>query len=233
MSKKSETGIKGFDKLIGGGFPENKCILLTGSPGTGKTIFSLEYIYNGAAKYSERGLYVSFEEKAENLISQAKQFGWDFKDPKVKKLINIMDIPASELTQNTIEDMIRYIQKNKIKRIIIDSISALSINLPTTHTKLVEITPIYIKQFIYQFINKLQQIQDATKILITQSSEQGLSNDGVSEFICDGIIKINYESLGGNFNRTLTVRKMREVKNDEDIHPLEISSKGITVHNLE
>lgn len=233
MNKKVKTGIQGFDQLLNGGLPSEKCILLTGSPGTGKTIFALEYIYNGADKFGERGLYVSFEENQNNLKNQAKQFGWDFESSKVKDLIHIMDLPASELTENTINDMVNYIKKNNIQRLVIDSISALVINIPTTHTKLVDITQIYIKQFIYQFINRLQQIENVTTILTAQSSETELSNDSASEYICDGIIKITYESLGGNYNRSLIIRKMREVKNDEDIHPLEISSKGIVIHNLE
>ena len=57
--------------------------------------------------------------------------------------------------------------------------------------------------------------------------------DGVSEFICDGVVLIKYESLGGDFSRTLRVRKMREVNNDEDIHPLEIGEKGIIIHSLD
>lgn len=57
------TGIKGFDNLIEGGFPKGSAILLSGTPATGKTIFALEYLVNGARKFNERGLYVTFEEK--------------------------------------------------------------------------------------------------------------------------------------------------------------------------
>jgi len=58
------------------------------------------------------------------------------------------------------------------------------------------------------------------------------AKDYISEFISDGIIHITFESMGGEFSRSLLIRKMRRVKNDEDIHPLEISSKGIIIHNI-
>jgi len=58
-----KTGIKGFDELVQGGFPEGSSTLITGSPGTGKSIFGLQYIYNGAVKYKERGLYLTFEQR--------------------------------------------------------------------------------------------------------------------------------------------------------------------------
>ena len=60
--KRIETGIIGFDGLIKGGFPIASTVLLTGSPGTGKTIFGLQYLYNGALKFREKGLYVTFEQ---------------------------------------------------------------------------------------------------------------------------------------------------------------------------
>ncbi|MCA9478629.1 MAG: hypothetical protein KC535_05775, partial [Nanoarchaeota archaeon] len=67
--------------------------------------------------------------------------------------------------------------------------------------------------------------------LISQTVKQyTLSNDGVSEFICDGIIHIYYESMGGSFSRSVQIRKMRQVKHEEGVYPLEIGSKGIKIH---
>ncbi|HLC65734.1 MAG TPA: ATPase domain-containing protein [Candidatus Nanoarchaeia archaeon] len=76
--KRIKTGIKGFDELVQGGFPEGSSTLITGSPGTGKSIFGLQYIYNGAIKYKERGLYLTFEQRKTDMMNQAVQFGWDF-----------------------------------------------------------------------------------------------------------------------------------------------------------
>ena len=73
-----KTSIVGFDELVGGGFPELSSVLLSGSPGTGKTIFSLQYIYNGAKKYNETGIYVSLVEGIEQLKVNAKLVGIDF-----------------------------------------------------------------------------------------------------------------------------------------------------------
>ena len=70
-----KTGIKGFDELIEGGFPKNSSILVCGGPGCGKTIFASEFIYNGAKKYNEKGMYVSFEQNSDSIKNQARQFG--------------------------------------------------------------------------------------------------------------------------------------------------------------
>jgi len=58
-----QTGIKGFDGLIEGGFPKSSAILLSGTPATGKTIFALQYLVNGIEKFNEKGIYITFEEK--------------------------------------------------------------------------------------------------------------------------------------------------------------------------
>ena len=71
------TSIPGFDDLVEGGFPKGSMILLTGSPGTGKTIFGLQYIYNGAMK-GENGIYVCIESTPQSLKIQAARFGMDF-----------------------------------------------------------------------------------------------------------------------------------------------------------
>ncbi|NJL43788.1 MAG: hypothetical protein HC945_00465 [Nitrosarchaeum sp.] len=59
------------------------------------------------------------------------------------------------------------------------------------------------------------------------------SRFGVEDFLADSITLIQFESMGGEYSRSLIVRKMRRTKNDEDVHPLEISPHGITVHDIE
>lgn len=66
-TERVKTGIEGFDQLVQGGFPRGSTVLLCGSPGTGKTIFGLEYLFNGASKFKEKGLYVTFDQSEDSL----------------------------------------------------------------------------------------------------------------------------------------------------------------------
>jgi KaiC/GvpD/RAD55 family RecA-like ATPase len=226
-----QSGIKGFDRLIGGGFPRGGTVLICGTPGTGKTIFGLQYLYTGATKYGEKGLYVSLEESASSLRNQALQFGWDFEKLEKKNLIKFIDISPKDIKESTARDIVAMAKKGGYGRIVIDSISALAINTPNTFGSVIDITELFAKRFMYSFIRELEE-SNATTLLIAQGNDAGMPNDNVSEFICGGLLSIKYESLGGDYSRYLTIRKMRKVKHDEEVHPLEICSSGIVVHTL-
>lgn len=227
--KRIKTNIKGFDKLIQGGFPEGANILITGTPGTGKTIFSLEYLYNGATKENENGIYITFEEKREALIKQANQFGWDLEKLEKKGKIKIIAIGTDDISKNTVNEILEIVKNTKAKRVVIDSITTLSFITPDIQG--ISINQYAIKRFLYSFLTSFKEIDDLTTIFISQKDEK-VSNIP-SEYLCDGVIDIEYESLGGDYSRNLTIKKMRQTKNDEDLHPMEISKEGIIIHNLE
>ncbi len=230
---KAKTGIRGFDKLVEGGLPKGKIILLSGTPGTCKTIFALQFLYNGATQFNEKGLYISFEERAQSLKNQALQFGWNFDKLEKESKVRIISIMAKDIKETTASEIIKIADKNKFSRLVIDSLSALSINTPTTYSKVADLTEMSVKRFMYGFINDLRGAgNEITSLLISQTTDGQLSRDRVSEFICDGIIHIAYESMGGQYSRQLTVRKMREIANNDDVHPLEISKSGLVVHDL-
>jgi KaiC/GvpD/RAD55 family RecA-like ATPase len=231
--EKTATGIKGFDKLVQGGLLRGKTILLSGTPGTGKTIFALQYLYNGATMFNEPGVYITFEERVDALKSQARQFGWDFDRLEKEKKVRLLNIPVTTLNKNTVSSIIEIAKEFNAKRLVIDSLSTLSINTPSVLANVADRGELAVKKFIYSFIDSLRQLDSTTTLLISQNASEGsFSNDSVSEFISDGVIHFIYESMGGEFSRSIVIRKMREIKNDDDLHPVEISKKGIVVHDL-
>jgi len=77
--KRINTGINGLDELIEGGFPVKRSVLLSGACGTGKSIFSMQFIYEGALTYSEPGVFVTLDERPDLLRQDMLRFGWDIK----------------------------------------------------------------------------------------------------------------------------------------------------------
>ena len=80
MSKRTQTGIEGLDRLVEGGFPQGSMIVLAGSPGSGKTIAAAQYLHHGATKLGEKGVYISFGERKEVFFENIERFGLDFKE---------------------------------------------------------------------------------------------------------------------------------------------------------
>jgi len=226
---KSKTYIHGFDNLIEGGFEKSSSIILLGEPGVGKTIFSLEYLYNGAKYENDVGIYFTFEEKKDSLIKQAAQFGWDLVKLEKENKLKIISISSQTIDKYSIDDMITIIKKSGAKRCVIDSITTLSYITPKNSND--GANEYQIKNFIYNFITKFNQIKDLTTIFISQKEE--VVSNSVAKYISDAIIDIEYESLGGEYSRMLKIKKMRQTNNDTNLHPLEINSKqGIIIHNL-
>jgi len=236
---KTKTGIKGFDKLVDGGFPIGSNILLSGSPATGKTIFGLEYLYNGAAKYNENGLYISYEESKENLLKTCKQFGWKIDKLVDEKKINIISFQKEELFLETLmADIKRQIEGYNIKRIVIDSLTTLNYLRVCEYKQDIKSMPqeYELKKFLYKLIMWLSKFTQTTKILITEvegDSEKRLASDDVSPFLCDGIVFIKYRTMGGFNSRDLIVRKMRHINNNSEFKPFQITNKGIVIKDME
>src|SRR3989339_602708 len=83
------TGIPGLDSLIGGGIPRGNLVVLSGDPGSGKTVFCWQFLYEGITKYNENAVYVSLEETEETILEGAEKFGWDLKELIDKKKMKI------------------------------------------------------------------------------------------------------------------------------------------------
>ena len=78
MHPRVPTYILGFDELIEDGFPQESMILLAGNLGSGKSIFASQFLYEGATRESEKGVYVSFSETRVSLLRNLLRFGWNF-----------------------------------------------------------------------------------------------------------------------------------------------------------
>ena len=75
--QKIRTMIEGFDDISHGGFPLGRTTLVSGTSGTGKTLFSLHFLYNGIVYFDEPGVFVTFEESPSDIIKNANSFSWN------------------------------------------------------------------------------------------------------------------------------------------------------------
>src|ERR1700682_4233595 len=87
--KKSTTGIRGLDEITGGGLPTGRPTLVCGGTGCGKTLLAMEFLVHGASEYGEPGVFMAFEETAEELTQNVASLGFDLKALRARKLLLI------------------------------------------------------------------------------------------------------------------------------------------------
>jgi KaiC/GvpD/RAD55 family RecA-like ATPase len=237
-----KTGIGGFDELVQGGFPRNYTILISGSPGTGKTIFALQFLYHGA-RDGEKCIYVSFDQNTEDLILQGEMFGWELRPLMQNGTLRLISMDIKDVK---IDDLLNEIRNGGYKRVVLDSLSAIllhpiawkDMDVPYIFTgKLDELIPdpqnlmVASRVLLNKILAEIKKL-DCTSILISELTEgsKGLSRDTISEFLADGVITLHYLIMGATPGRNLIIRKMRATRHSEMIHPMEfVDGVGIKV----
>lgn len=222
MVEKVPTGIPGLDKVIGGGIPKNNVILLAGGPGAGKTIMGCQFIYSGATKYGEKGIYVSIAETAESLKEEVKALGMNFDALEKNNMVKIMDLVAApkHKLEESLATILQNVETFKAKRLVIDSFTAMS----TATSDTIEVR--VIAHLLQRFLLKM----DCTTVLITEIpwGRTGIGA-GVEEFISDGVILIEPLMERHELKRRLLVLKMRGSKPSKRYHEVRITDRGAEV----
>ncbi len=217
------TGIKNFDRIIEGGVEKNSVNLVVGGSGSGKTIFAVQFLFEGIEK-GEHVLYITFEENKKEFYANMIRFGWDLaKYEKEGKFFFLEYSPEKVMTMleeggGAIESIV---VKNKIQRIVIDSITSFALlfneELAKREAALV----------LFDMIRKW----NCTSFLTLQEEPSNRST-GYSislEFEADSIILLYFTRVKGERKRFVEVLKMRGTKHSTKTYPLEITEQGIVV----
>ncbi len=237
-----KTGVTGLDELIEGGIPKGAVVLITGSPGTGKTIFALQYLIEGA-RGSEKSLYISFEENRLAVIDQAKQFGWDLEklEKSGKLKITCFNMPKTNVV-NVNAEMEQVAKAFKPDRVVIDSLSVLLVYLEmTSRVELASQSGMRIadssnmiseeaatRASVLTTIGNIRS-WGCTSLLTAEMPDNAnyLSRDTISSFVADGVIKLSWlEALN---KRTIAVKKMRSTNNVLEPRSFSIGPKGVNI----
>lgn len=130
-----KTGITGFDDLVNGGIPKGFNVLVVGQPGSGKTIFGLQYIVNGAMN-GDNGLYVSLDSPNAIVKSQAKQFGWDVDGLEAQGKLSFLKVPLDKPRINLFDILEEEVKAIGAQRLVFDSLADFAINIDQFATPL-------------------------------------------------------------------------------------------------
>lgn len=222
-----KTGVQGLDQVLKGGLRRNSSILVTGAPGTGKTILALQFVYYGAKDYNENGLFISTEESLEVLNQSAKNLGMDLESVVSKGKLFFVQKPIATLKGglSSIKGLLDAIKKNNIKRVALDSLIFFEYLYPRLDGNKME--------FRREILIFLQQMKKANVTFLVVSERSVTDFDrlvyDMMDFVFEGIILLSRIRKGSYFERVLTVGKIRGQDHSLDVYPVSISKDGLKV----
>ncbi len=233
-----KTGIHGLDNFIGGGLPKQSITLISGPPGSGKSIFCFQFLYEGLQK-GEKGLFLTLDKKVDNVLLQAKELGFDFQ-PLVEQ-VKVKFLFLNINKKLIYETMTNEILSGDYDRVVLDSITPLSEmpiytkNIESTSTDISIVNPedfpsdtnLPVRRLHLRYILNALESANSTS-LVTSELPVGsplLSRDGISEFLADGVILLSLDPTMDR--RKLSVMKMRNTKHSLKPQDFEIDYGGI------
>lgn len=220
-----KTGVEGLDSILNGGLVKDATVLVSGNPGTGKSIFGIQYLHEGVTKYDERGIYISFEENAEDIKQAAESVGFEKWDELVEngdiKVYDKREMLREGDFTSAIDKLLGDFSEKKYDRLVLDSLTMFQLFFDDEREK---------RTYLLKFADILKQ-NGLTSLLI---NEQGAvfpeTEIGLENFLTDGNIYFIQTPTDSGVNRYIWVAKMRKQNINTDIFPLEIGEGGITVH---
>jgi circadian clock protein KaiC len=231
VSRKAPTGIVGFDEISGGGLPRGRTTLLMGGPGSGKTIFSLQFLVNGARHYKEPGIFVAFEETSKRIQANAESFDWKLAELRRKKLLFVDAQPNPDLVQagdfdlcGMLAGLAAQAAETKARRIVFDALDIVLALLPDLAAR---------RREIYRLHEWLLERELTCLVTLKAGAEEPNSVTqqpyGFMQFMVDCSVILNHTVVLGVSQRNLRVQKYRGSSFDENESPFVIGKGGFDV----
>lgn len=230
--KKVPSGIEGFDAITGGGLPLGRTTLVLGEAGSGKTVFSLQWLVNGAVEWKEPGLFVAFEENSRQVVANAATFGWDLPELEQNKLffldararpeqVNARDFNLGGMLAG-IEVMAKQLGA---RRIVFDSLDILLRMLDN---------PAAEQRELFRLHDWLLAGGLTSLITLKSEPEHPVAEDrfGFLKYMVDCVVRLDHRMAGPVSWRGLRVVKYRGSGFAENEFPLVISERGLVVGSL-
>jgi len=229
-SEKMPTGIEGFELITMGGLPKHRPTLVSGSSGSGKTIFSMEIVYRSVTEFDRPAVFFTMEEPAIDIVRNVKRMGWDIETPLREGKLLIVDlspepVPLLETGNYDLEGLIsqiRYaIDSIKAEVVVLDSIGSLFQQFAEAAT---------IRREIFRITHLLRDMGVTTILTAERLSEYGtISRHGVEEFVSDNVIILRNVLKAEKVRRTIQVLKMRGDSHFKGEYPFTIIFGGISI----
>ena len=218
--KKIPTGVPGLDEVLKGGLKEKNSILVSGGPGTGKSIVGMQFLLEGAKK-KEKGICILYDTHKEDFLAYAKELGIDLEKHIKSKMIEIIQQPIVMKKVASLEAPLAAIRSGKVKRVVLDSLTMFSYIHVSED-----------RDYRKKIVDFLDNMRDVTLVATAEASGENLDeiNFKPEEFLFDGVIRLTKVRQESTFERVMHVSKMRGQDHEIKIYPFFIEKGGMHIY---
>ncbi|BCJ47730.1 circadian clock protein KaiC [Actinoplanes ianthinogenes] len=208
---RTPTGISGFLQVSLGGLPAGRATLVTGTTGSGKTLFALEFLARGIANFDEPGVFVTFEETADDIRRNAASFGFDIAVWEAEGKWAFVDVSSTTIGEPIIIGSYDFsaliarvgdaVRRIGARRVSIDSLGAIFTRFPDLAV---------VRREVLRLVGSLEQLQVTAIVTAERATEHdGVSRYGVEEFAVDNVIVLRNNLQAERRRRTIEIVKFR------------------------
>ena len=225
---KCPTGIKGFDAITEGGLPKNRTTLFCGNTGTGKTLLGIDFLINGAVNYNERGVFMSFEETAEELYKDVASLNLNLQRLVSQKKILLEYVL---LERKDIQEKGEFNLEGLFVRLehAIDSIGAKRVVLDSIESLFAGVTDAGILRLEIKRLFRWLKEKQVTAIITGELAQGSFTRHGLEEYISDCIILLDNRVREQISTRRIRVIKYRGSNHGTNEYPFVIDKGGLSV----
>ncbi|WP_374565979.1 circadian clock protein KaiC [Ideonella sp.] len=225
---KAATGIRGLDEITGGGLPRGRPTLVCGGAGCGKTMLAAEFLVRGAVEHGEPGVFMMFEESADELVDNMRSIGFDLDDLQRRQLLVLdhVHIERTEIEETGEYDLeglfIRLghaIDTIGAKRVVLDTVEALFSGLPNHAVLRAELRRLF----------RWLKDRGMTAVITGERGENSLTRYGLEEYVADCVIMLDHRIVEQVSTRRLRVVKYRGTPHGTNEYPFLIGRTGLSV----
>ncbi|HTI01497.1 MAG TPA: circadian clock protein KaiC [Acidisoma sp.] len=225
---KTPTGISGFDDITLGGVPTGRPTLVCGAAGCGKTLFATTFLVRGATQFDEPGVFMSFEERAEDLAANVASLGYDLEGlvAKGRLAIDHVRFDPSEIEENGEYDL-----EGLFLRLgfAVDSVGAKRVVLDTIETLFSGFTDEALLRAELRRLFGWIKDRGLTAIITGERGDGQLTRQGLEEYVSDCVILLDNRVVDQITTRRLRVVKYRGSAHGTNEYPFLIDTGGISV----